>query len=60
MYPINKVRDVAVDWNAKRDVTDTVDYKKYQQSRLARCVKIARDARMTYGEAERAGLFKGI
>lgn len=35
-------------------------YAHYQQTRLAQCVKVARDAGMTYGEAERAGLFAKI
>ena len=38
----------------------SIHFEIYKQSRLVQCAKIAKDAGMTYGEAERAGLFANI
>lgn len=59
MRRVNKARSVAVNRDAV-DVTKAKAYKDYKQSRLAKCVRIAREAKLTYGEAERRGLFNNI
>lgn len=49
--------------NKKDGYLDTYNmrsYALYAQSRLAKCAKIAKEAGMTYGEAEKAGLFKDV
>lgn len=45
---------------SEENVFNMRSYAYYQQSKLARCVEIARKAGMTYGEAERAGLFVDV
>ena len=42
------------------DTLNTLSYEAYAQSKLAQCVRIAKEAGMTYGQAEKAGLFKDV
>ena len=60
MQKMNVVRDTGVISQDPAILVNTPGYKKYAQSRLAKCVKIARMANMSYGAAEQAGLFKDV
>ncbi len=42
------------------DTVNMRSYAVYKQSKLAQCVRIAKEAGMTYGQAEKAGLFKNV